>query len=80
MPTSSQMQLPKSRSADEFETMCADVLSCLEDTNFQRYGRNGQSQNGIDLYANQFTIVAQCKNYFNPSNLVNQLANDYSAA
>lgn len=80
MPTPSQMQLPKSKSADEFENICCDVLSALYNIRFQQYGRKGQQQNGIDLYANNFSKVAQCKNYFKPANIENKIKSDYKNA
>lgn len=81
MPTPSQMQLPKSKSADEFECMCCDVLSIFYNTKFQQYGRNGQQQHGIDLYSNnQFSIVAQCKNYFKSTDIIKMLKSDYESA
>lgn len=72
MPAPYLAQLPKSRSAEEFELMCCDVLQKRCGAFFQQYGRNGQKQNGIDLYAlspqsNGHYIVAQCKNYFGDS-------------
>ena len=80
MPTPSLMQLPKSRAAEEFENLCADVLPYLEDTKFHRYGRNGQPQNGIDLSSDDNTIVVQCKNYFKPDNFVKKIESDYLQA
>lgn len=67
MPTAPLMQLPKTRSAEEFENMCADVLSKIYGCPFEQYGRQGQKQNGIDLIGSQIPsmhIVAQCKNYY----------------
>lgn len=67
MPTAPLMQLPKTRSAEEFENMCADVLGKLYGCPFEQYGRQGQKQNGIDLIGLQtpsMCIVAQCKNYY----------------
>lgn len=80
MPTSALMQLPKSKSAEEFESLCVDILPYLEDNKFHRYGRNGQPQNGIDLSSDDNSIVVQCKNYFNPKNFVKQIEADYSEA
>lgn len=81
MPTPSQMRLPKSKSASEFEDMCADVLSIIYKKRFQPYGRTGQTQHGIDLYAgNGFSLVAQCKNYYNPNNFTAQIKTDYLSA
>lgn len=67
MPTAPLTQLPKSRSAEEFENMCADVLGKIYNGSFMQYGRQGQKQNGIDLVgssAQSMNIVAQCKNYY----------------
>ena len=75
MPTPSLMKLPKTSSAEEFEKICNDVLTLTLNQNFQLYGRQGQNQNGIDLYVDLpdgGRIVAQCKNYLAP-NSGNQL-------
>ena len=64
MPTPSLIQLPKTKSAEEFESMCADVLANIYNMEFSPYGRNGQKQNGIDLVSSSSRIVAQCKNYY----------------
>lgn len=67
MPTVPLTQLPKSRSAEEFESICADVLNMMYNTTFVPYGRHGQKQNGIDLFDSSVQtshIVAQCKNYY----------------
>ena len=66
MPTSPIMILPKSRSSEEFESICRDVLKSIYNMDFVLYGRKGQKQYGIDLYAkstNESYIVVQCKNY-----------------
>lgn len=64
MPTLSLMQLPKTKSAEEFEAMCADVLYSMYKIEFSVYGKKGQKQNGIDLVSQTGHIVAQCKNYY----------------
>ena len=67
MPTVPLTQLPKSRSEEEFESICADVLNMMYNTTFVPYGRHGQKQNGIDLFDSSVQsshIVAQCKNYY----------------
>lgn len=67
MPTVSLTQLPKSRSAEEFESMCSEVLAMIYNISFVRYGRQGQKQKGIDLVDSSMQlshIVAQCKNYY----------------
>ncbi|MFR0047476.1 MAG: hypothetical protein ACLRWO_13230 [Clostridium butyricum] len=84
MPTPSLMQIPKSRSAEEFEDICTDVLTKEYKNRFTRYGTNGQKQDGIDIYAlNTNCIVAQCKNYFSPKsakNLVKKIKEDVQSA
>lgn len=80
MPTPSQMRLPRPTSDDEFEEICADVLSQKYGASFQRFGRKGQSQNGIDLYSNDFRVVAQCKNHQNYSHIVEEIKSDYNNA
>lgn len=80
MPTPSQMCLPTTNSDSEFEDMCVDVLSQKYGTSFQRFGRKGQRQNGIDLYADNFKIVAQCKNHHNYRSIVSEIQSDYDEA
>ncbi|EMB42299.1 hypothetical protein [Treponema denticola] len=64
MPNAATVKLPKTKDAYEFESMVADVLSKIYFTNFQTFGRQGQTQNGIDGLSNtSFDIVAQCKNF-----------------
>ena len=41
MPTKPQMQLPKAKSEDEFESVCTDILAEHFNRTFSRYGRNG---------------------------------------
>lgn len=68
MPTSAIMQIPKTRSEEEFEDICTDVLNKKYNRIFKRYGKKGQKQNGIDIYEESLSsslIVAQCKNYIN---------------
>ena len=85
MPTAVTMVLPKSRSADEFELICKDVLSEKYNKNFVRYGRQGQKQSGIDLFfvdEDGMCVVAQCKNYFNPNTanmLISSIKKDIEA-
>ena len=80
MPTPSQMCLPKPNSDSEFEDICSDILSERYGTVFQSFGRKGQCQNGIDLYADNFKIVAQCKNHNNYSSIVSEIRSDYNKA
>lgn len=87
MPAPYLTQLPKTKSAEEFELMCCDVLQKRYNTRFQLYGRSGQPQNGIDLYApspqsNGLYIVAQCKNYLGdskPSALISKIQSDITS-
>lgn len=88
MPIINMAQLPKSRSAEEFELLCGEYLRERYKINAQQYGRNGQSQNGIDIFAPSLTQrgfydVAQCKNYFRASSaneLIKKIASDIDAA
>ena len=88
MPSTYLSQLPKSRSAEEFELICSDILQNKYGVRFQSYGRNGQAQNGIDLFAplpgvHNLYVVAQCKNYFGetkPSVLIKKMQADINAA
>ena len=85
MPTYSLMQIPKSRSEEEFECICTDLLNKKYNGRFKRYGRKGQRQDGIDIYDESLSsscIVAQCKNYFNPksaTNLIKKVKEDFYA-
>lgn len=66
MPTAPIMILPKSNSAEEFESICRDVLKSKYDMDFVLHGSKGQKQFGVDLYAesaNGSYVVVQCKNY-----------------
>lgn len=88
MPSTYLSQLSKSRSAEEFELMCSDILQNNYGVRFQSYGRNGQAQNGIVLFAHlpgthNLYVVAQCKNYFwetKPSALIKKMQEDINAA
>ena len=51
MPSPATTNLPRPKSWDEFEDICADVLKRLwRDPYVVRNGRSGQSQNGVDCY------------------------------
>jgi len=46
----SQLIFPKPKSWDTFEDIVCDVFSRkLNNRNFQRYGRSGQEQFGVDI-------------------------------
>ncbi len=69
-------------SDDEFENLCTQILSNRYNCVFQRFGRKGQSQHGIDAFTDH-GIYAQYKNYrtINSSNQFIQRINaDYSEA
>jgi hypothetical protein len=85
MPTPTSMYLPKTKSEDEFENMCVDVLNHSYNKSFSRYGRKGQKQHGIDIYCdvdNGNRLVAQCKNYLlsKADELNTQIEKDIKAA
>lgn len=85
MPTFSTAKLPRSASAEEFENMCADVLHIKYNCHFEKYGRRGQKQNGIDLVGlseQRSCVVVQCKNYSGRmyKKLKTQLEKDIAAA
>jgi len=51
MPTVSRLLYEPPKDWDEFEEMCADVFGAeWGDRNTTRYGRQGQRQNGVDIY------------------------------
>src|SRR6266478_4000717 len=51
MPTVSRSIYAPPKDWDEFEEMCADVFGAeWGDRNATRYGRQGQRQNGVDIY------------------------------
>lgn len=53
-----------SRDWQHFERLCRALLSKIYGKQFQRWGRNGQFQNGVDLYTltkNNKFIALQCK-------------------
>jgi hypothetical protein len=67
MPSPSTTDLPRPRSWEEFEDICADVLERMwNDPYVTRNGRQGQQQNGVDIYGepahlNGTYAGAQCK-------------------
>lgn len=68
LPTIANTRLPVPKSWGEFEDITADVLRVLWEDNFlTRNGRNGQRQNGVDIYGRPAKLDgeyagAQCKN------------------
>lgn len=70
MPSPTTTDLPKPKSWDEFEDICADLLKCMwSDPYVVRNGRSGQRQHGVDIYGKPVhlkgrgseTAGAQCK-------------------
>jgi hypothetical protein len=51
MPTLPQMRIPAPKGGDEFEQITLAAVKMLwSNPNFQRNGRQGQAQDGVDLY------------------------------
>jgi hypothetical protein len=51
MATAATSHLRPPKDWDEFEDMCADTFQHQwDDRNATRYGRQGQRQNGVDIY------------------------------
>jgi hypothetical protein len=77
MPTPSTSSLPPTKDWDEFENIVRDIYRRKwNDDHIQRYGRQGQSQHGIDIYgtkndSNSY-IAIQCK-CFDKKNLNEQI-------
>jgi len=67
MPTLKNSKLPKPTDSDEFENMVLSACKIKWDSpNFQKNGRRGQSQDGVDLVGldDLMRMVGiQCKNY-----------------
>lgn len=65
MPTVSRLLYAPPKDWDEFEEMCADIFGAeLGDRNTTRYGRQGQRQNGVDIYGKLVGggyVAVQCK-------------------
>jgi hypothetical protein len=62
MPILATSHLPQPTDWNEFEDMCADLFSReWGDANAFRYGRQGQRQNGVDIYGAVKTAAVQCK-------------------
>lgn len=70
---------------NKFESLARDVLMALTGVYFQKYGRNGQNQHGIDAIGQlntQQCIMAQFKNRINnnSSELIRELSQDIDNA
>ena len=68
MPTPTTSKFPKPKSWDEFEDIVTDIMKNLwQDPYIKRNGRQGQKQNGVDIYGSSKIGArgyhgAQCKN------------------
>lgn len=64
MPISTEVILPGTKDASEFEDIVCDVCKKKYKKEFQKYGRSGQKQNGIDIISIGIKkiICIQCKN------------------
>jgi len=79
---------PKTDSSNNFEIMCRVVLNYIykeKGYRFQRYGRSGQTQYGVDIFCDLQDgkrIVAQCKNYIKGdyNKFVSNIVNDIEQA
>ncbi|WP_221074355.1 hypothetical protein [Agarivorans aestuarii] len=64
MPTFQASKLPLPRSDDEFEDLVTAVYNSSQTAvfpTFQRNGRNGQRQDGVDIYCTETKTAIQCK-------------------
>jgi len=67
MPTPVTAKFPRTKDADEFENLVLELLSRKWKVALQRNGRNGQAQNGVDIYGERDGVAGayvgvQCKN------------------
>lgn len=66
MPTTTTSRLPSPTSWDEFEDICKSAFSLRwSNPNLTRHGRQGQKQDGVDIYgvdSLQNLVGVQCKN------------------
>lgn len=67
MPTLSSLNIPTPKNWDEFEDICLSSFKLRwTSPNLTKYGRQGQAQNGIDIYGEDNLgrfVGIQCKNY-----------------
>ncbi len=65
MPTISSAQIPAPKSWDEFEDITKSALEATWKVTLSRHGRQGQRQDGVDIYgknAKEEFVGVQCKN------------------
>lgn len=67
MPTLSSMNIPPPKSWEEFEDICLSSFKLRwTSPNLTKHGRQGQAQNGVDIYGDDYLGVfvgVQCKKY-----------------
>ncbi len=72
----SDFVFPKPRDRETLEDMASDIFSYeFGNSNLQRYGRNGQSQNGVDVAGldGEEVVGIQCKNHVNKDITVSEI-------
>lgn len=78
--------LPKLTDDKSFENLCCDIMKTKSPLGFTVYGRNGQKQNGVDIFP---TISGrpyiQCKNYQDKDKktkdrFIEEITDDYNTA
>ncbi|MCU4438716.1 hypothetical protein KTI07_04150 [Acinetobacter lwoffii] len=84
MPTLANMELPRPRDWNEFEDICLSISKIRwQNPNFSRFGRQGQKQDGVDIYGKgllgQF-IGVQCKNTLMDSISINTVNKEIQKA
>ena len=57
----SNLQIPPPENGDQFEDLCLDLYKAEFGEKTQKYGRQGQSQEGIDIFVPDQYIGIQCK-------------------
>lgn len=64
MPTKQSCNYPTPRNDEEFADIVTEVFNAKPDSShfeYQRYGRNGQKQDGVDIISTEKRIAIQCK-------------------
>ena len=75
-------EFPKLKISKTFEHLVKDCLEEKYNMPFYLYGRAGQTQDGIDLYSDDWKYIVQCKNYLteNEKEFRGEIKKDYRAA
>lgn len=83
MPTTEQVGIPLPATFEELESITCDFFSNTFHTPFQKWGRSGQQQCGIDIFGKDWngrSVGVQCKNYQNARLTEDILRNDIKKA